>query len=295
MHTEFWELLKTHSIDFGKVSASCSAIHQPSDVSPLFKTVKSKLKTITKKQADVSNDLVEHHMRSQFDTATHKALKDISSELKTKIIHGCLSIQYALQQCIQPRFIVNGFKDCGQYPLEYERIMSQCYREISNEALGAMKDATDANVEFFLKHGQLTEEQLDSTGIPQFDVNDEGKATPRDKRVLNHQRAVLLSHPDTIDRYTEYVNRGLPLGDTIIQLPQGQERKEMAAAAKLVEKDNRKKASEEKRKLEATRKAQLSKEERDAELAHKRAKVAERKEEEAKALEEAKRKLGVRD
>lgn len=106
---------------------------------------------------------------------------------------------------------------------------------------------------------------------------------------------MLLSHPDTIDRYTEYVNRGLPIGDAIIQLPQGQERKEMIEAAKLVQKDNNKKASAEKRKIEAARKAQLSKEDRDAELAQKRAKVEERKAKEAEALNEAKRKIRVSD
>lgn len=294
MHTEFFELLKSSAVDFGKISASCSGIHQPSDVSPIFKSVKARLKTIIKKDTDVSNDILEAHMRNLFKETPHKVLKEVSPELKNKIIYGCLSIKYALEDCMRPRLIRDGFKNCGQFPLSYKAIMDQCYSEITHEDFEAMKEATDMNVEYFLKHGQLTEEQLTATGIPEFEVKKGDNTVPRDKRVLNHQRAVLLSHPETIDRYTEYVNKGLPIGETIVQVKDRSERKELMEAAKIVGKEKKKKESAEKRKLEATRKAQLSKEEKAAESAQKRAKVEAKKAQDTIELEEAKRKLGIK-
>jgi hypothetical protein len=50
------------------------------------------------------------------------------------------------------------------------------------------------------------------TGIPIFD---DERGIPRDQAVFHHQRAVLLTHDATRERRQEYVNRGLPLGDTI--------------------------------------------------------------------------------
>lgn len=290
MTSKVYDLLRDSKVDIGKVAASCSGIHQPSDVSPVFKAAKRRLATVTKKQFDVIDPVVERHIRTKFSTTSSLAIKELSAELKNKIVFGCLSIKYVLQDVLKPRLIVDGFAACGQYPLSYEKLMGQCYGKIPKEVLDQMHESVDDNVEYFLTHGELTEAQLDATNIPEFIAD---KGTPRDQRVLNHQRAVVLSHPDTINRYTEYVNKGLPIGDKIIEVPSGSERKQLTDAAKLIEKDNKKKAAAEKRKQEALRKSNLSKEEKALEMAEKRRKQDEKKAKESASLVSAKQLLGL--
>lgn len=102
---------------------------------------------------------------------------------------------------------------------------------------------------FFQQHGFLTEEQLGKSGIA---TSVEVDPIPRDKKPLKNQRVVLLTHPETLARFIAYENRGLDIGDAIMNTSSGKDRKEFKKAknlvAKVVNKEKEKKENEEKKK-----------------------------------------------
>ena len=52
----------------------------------------------------------------------------------------------------------------------------------------------------------LSEEQMDAADIPR-DPDHTGQ--DRDQGQLNHQRATLINHDETLQRYQAYINQGL--------------------------------------------------------------------------------------
>ena len=59
MNDVVFSLLDDSLVDLGKVAASCSGIHQASDVSPLFKMAKQALEKFTRNEENVSNPMVQ--------------------------------------------------------------------------------------------------------------------------------------------------------------------------------------------------------------------------------------------
>lgn len=266
-----------HSIIFGKISASTSAIHQPCDVSPVFKGAKAILKRINNRGLNVSYPLIADKIRAAFNESEKSLLKNISSEKKNKIIHACLSIRYVLQEMLRPSLITQGFKDCGQWPLDYNTIMQQCYKELSLEELEEIKYHTDDDVQYFKQHGHLTEEQLDLGNIP---THEDDVRIPRDQRPLWNQRAALISHPETIARELDRINRGLPIGTALQDCSTPAERKELEKAIQIVKNDDKRiKKNEENR----NKRALMTVEEKTAQ----KALQAEKREEKRRKTEEA--------
>lgn len=202
------KLLNAHKIDLGKIPASCSGILQPSDVSPLFKAAKTKLRSMLKKHLIAENPIVEGHIMASIDQLQGEFSIIVGSEKRKKIAHGAISVAHAVQEVLRPRLIQDGFRLCGQYPLDFEKLMRQSYATLTTDLLETMRTAQDGDVDYFLQHGELTEEQMTLSGIPIFDAE---RGVPRDQAVLHHQRAVLLTHDETRDRRMEYLTGRLEL------------------------------------------------------------------------------------
>ncbi len=206
------DALLKENILLGKIPASCSGILQPSDVAPLFRAAKCKLKNMLKKSQSGDNPVVETSIKDCMRQLEERYSVAIGSEHKTKIAQGCIAIANALQEVLRPQLISRGFTDSGQYPLDFVKLIKKSYTEVTAAVLEIMNQATASDVEFFLQHGQLTEEQMTRSGIPIWDGD---RNIPRDNGVLHHQRAVLLTHDATRERRQAYLNNGLPLGATI--------------------------------------------------------------------------------
>ena len=202
-----------------------------------------------------------------------------------KIVFACLSIVYTLKEIMSPRAITLGFSISGQYPLSFETIMSRCYKDISADDLENMKATTESDLMFFLINGYLSEEQLDKSNIPVFEDN--GKVL-RDQKQLSNQRAVLISHPQSRNRYTEYMNQGLPIGDVVLKASSGKEKKELKNAIKIVATVEKRKIRAEKKVQETARIAALSVEERTKLQAEKTSKLAAQKAQKIAKIESAK-------
>lgn len=275
-------------IDLGKIPASCSGILQPSDVSPLFRATKTKLRSMLEKYLIGDNPVVEEHIMTVLAELQERHSIAIGSEQKKKIAHGAISVARAAQEVVRPRLIEAGFTDCGQYPLNFEKLMNQCYTTLTPEVLKTLRAAEDANVEYFLEHGYLSEEQMTLTGIP---ICDGERGIPRDQAVLHHQRAVLLTHDATRERHQEYVNRGLPLGDTIATAAMPKEQK--AQAQKDIKLVARVTASEKKKEDNRLRKEQQTEEEKAEEKEANRIKRETNRLKKLSGIADAKDRLGL--
>jgi len=109
--------------------------------------------------------------------------------------------------------------------------MDRCYTKVNQIERNAMKATTEVDVLYFKTHGNITEEQLDRSNISTIpDAN----SVPRDQRPLQNQRAVLISHPETLSRFVSYENHGLEIGNSILQTASGRERKDYRKARILL-------------------------------------------------------------
>jgi hypothetical protein len=114
----------------------------------------------------------------------------------TVVVQGILTLVYSLKVVMRSQMVAQGFKDCGQYPINFDKVMSKCYIDIEQADLDVMKAATSENAEFFLQHGHLTEEQMDKTNIMKVDF---GKA--RNEKPISNTRASIVTHHETWKRY----------------------------------------------------------------------------------------------
>ena len=278
------ELLRQSNIDLGKIPASCSGILQPSDVSPLFKAAKTKLRSMLVKHLIAENPIVESHIMTAIDQLQQELKITVGSEHKKKIAHGAISVAHAVQEVLRPRLIEDGF----QYPLNFENLMRQSYATLTPDLLETMRAAQDGDVDFFLQHGQLTEEQMTRSGIPVFDAE---RGVPRDQSVLHHQRAVLLTHDATRDRRAEYINCGLELEpvavDQTMSKDEADQRKKDIKMLGTLQKRDQKKAQE------AERIAGLTAEELAAEKEAKKQRLTANREKRAQDLTDAKLRLNI--
>lgn len=199
-----------------------------------------------------------------------------------KVTYVCCAAMTAIQDVIRPRLIQEGFAKCGQFPLNYEKLMGQCYQSISKDELVRMKRSTESDVDYFKQHGYLSEGQMDTSQIP---CNDQDRNLPRDQSALQHQRAVCLTHRDTVERREIRVNSGLPLGNLITDsgLPKVEKKKQQKAVQMAANARKR----EQKKLDEKERIAAVTPEEIALEKEEKKQKAADRKRKREEAMAEA--------
>lgn len=187
---------KDDCVVLGKISASCSGIHHPSDVSPLFRSVKSELNFIRHDQ--YKENPIENRIMEKLLQSTNEKVKNITADQKDKIVRACNMCMTSIQETITPGLIKQGFEWTGQYPLCMKTIVERCYTDVTDEQLELMKNSTEKDVQFVRQHGYLSEEEMDKSGLPK--VIDESNSTPRDERPSHNQRALVISHQETRNR-----------------------------------------------------------------------------------------------
>jgi len=280
------KLLNTTGIQMGKIPASCSGILQPSDVSPLFRAAKQKLKSQLQKHLGGRNSTIERLIINSINELMKKHQVEFSAEQKLKTSQGAVAIVNAIAEVQRPRIIAKGFLDCGEHPLNLEKMMKQCYTEVSPQILEIMRNATPGDVAFFLQHGHLTEAQMTKSGIP---IYDEERSTPRDESVLHHQRAVLITHDATRERRQDYINCGLNLGSAITASNKPKAEKfQLKKDAKLISTLQKR---EQKKEAEDFRKGNMTEQELEQEKAEKAAKRQQNKIDRERKVKEARERL----
>ena len=82
---ETFAMLRDTNIDIGKVPASCSGILQPSDVSPLFRAAKTKLRNLLMKHLIGDNPVVKKSIMKVLNDLEVKYSLSIGSGQKKKV------------------------------------------------------------------------------------------------------------------------------------------------------------------------------------------------------------------
>jgi hypothetical protein len=230
-------------------------------VSPLFKNAKARLKNLYETKADISNPVLERNILEGVSQLELDRLVLVGADMKSKIVHGCLIIVAALQDMITPSKIKAGFKDSGQFPLNFNVIMKQSYTKLSNDELEAIFSNTDKDVALFIEKGHLSESDLDNSNIP---TNDDRQ---RDFLPIHNQRAVVITHSNTRNRHFQQQNQGLAIGSALVDCTAKVTKQKLKLAVGLVAKEDK---LEKKRSAESDRKAKMSKSELVAEKDAKR-------------------------
>jgi len=217
MNEDIQELFRDALIDVGKVPGGTTAINQAADASPVFRTCKAGMETITKKAIDVTDtDLQDLIIKAISDLESKntvprqsKTLK-VSAQHKMKICYAVLRINYVLKNYLKPSHIVEGFTITGQHVFDknkqldqptvsFAHVMNQCYKKLDTEDYEVMQANAEAHIQTYRRTGRLSNEDMDSSNI--WTTNE---LVSRDDRQLSHQGAVLITHADTIARFMDY-------------------------------------------------------------------------------------------
>ena len=109
-------------------------------------------------------------------------------------------------------------------------MMGKCFIKLSPLIYEQIWGAEIDDSRFFLENGQLTDEKMDISNIPQtVEMN-----SPRDSRPFHQQRAVLLTHESTRERYISRIINGLSIGSLIANTSDQHAKKRLQDAAKFV-------------------------------------------------------------
>ena len=247
-HDDLLDIFSDALIDFGKIPASCSGIHQSSDVSPLFRAIKTKLDAVEKRRygsALINTALVTILTSSGFSAA-----------MRAKISDGMQKVVNTIRAVMTAEMVVARYENTGQYPVDFSMTMRQSTYTFNLMQWATMTENLHIAASKFRLTGELTEAEMDELQIPSI-ADSQSNKKPKDQRLLHQQRAVIMNSVDCIAKYKNYYIS-----------------KETEAAQKLMarqERDASRDASREAKLAEKDRFANLSKEEKTAERRAKRA------------------------
>ncbi len=225
-------------VTIGKLPASCSGILQASDRAKTFMASKKRLHTVVEDDLVVSNPVVEDNLNKAFKQLEDKYEINVPSGKKNGLIYGCQAVMRALSDTIKPKVIEDGFRVTGQYPLNISVMLDQSYADIDEDMRQTMNTRLERDLRLFREQGYLTEEQYEASGIP---TNDDQTGMLRDQKGMHNQRAMLLTHPATVERRQLKLSNGVDLGDIMTaQDLSKDEAKVLADATKLVARENNK-------------------------------------------------------
>lgn len=192
MNEDTMYLLLNEAIRVGKSAASCSNTMQASDVSPLFRSSKSRL----------------HSLEEVFwqDTALESRIsailehKGFTTMKKNKLTTGLLKISAAIKNSATPSIIKQGYRDSGIYPIDFHQTLSKCKATISEKDQSIIESHFDDMLDLFDAQGQLTEADMNRFDMP-IALDEERTKLPKDQRDITHRRAIELTHQEIRNEY----------------------------------------------------------------------------------------------
>lgn len=193
------ELLRDNYINIGKLPASCSGTTQASDVGSFFKASKKRLANMCSKDWENAN--------------LRRAVEDIvskhhyTSAKRKNVVNGILKVIATSKKTVTTAIVENGYAEIGLFPFSLATIMSSCTKKVSVNEFQTIESALPGLVAIFKSHGQITEEEFDQANIAS-DGGETGRTfKQKDQRALSRQRAVNLTHPQTVERYRHQKNK----------------------------------------------------------------------------------------
>jgi hypothetical protein len=125
--------------------------------------------------------------------------QNMTAPHKNMLRHGLLRVQRALQNSLKASTIKESFKLTGLFPLSLNQTLNECKDERSEDVDELIRQNFSGLVTIFKDHGQLKDSDLIATGIPTAMERISKKA--KDVLTISSQRAVLLSHQESVVRW----------------------------------------------------------------------------------------------
>jgi hypothetical protein len=175
-----------------KGAASCSSNCNANDASKYFMATKTRTKTI------IENDLRLHTapLRQRLDSLLLENKSSMSKGKRDEIVDAACRVIHACQQTCKPQNQINAFLKIGLYPLNLDRRLSACTTKHPPEVFTEIKKKMPEYLECVLVEGFVFEDLMST--LP---FTDDGNKVPKDKRPLQHQRAVMTNHTGLMATY----------------------------------------------------------------------------------------------
>lgn len=180
-NAEVRQAFQDSSINYARIGASLTSIHQAADRQRTFLASKRFVKDI--RVTDNINRLVQD-IDLDFFTAAFVSFKHAFPDVSLpdaqieKLVSGLITIKLSFCEVVTTQMIQKGFECCGQHTnpkvptdpsISFETMMRQCKRVISIEQLQLMKALAPELSGIILDKGTVTLEDLTSRGIEVVD------------------------------------------------------------------------------------------------------------------------------
>jgi len=196
--------VESEKIIFGKAPASTSGVFGNAlDVGNFFKAGKTKLRSVTDGSLENENPKLVETFQSHIRFLRPK----LSAHSSAQIAQGIVRILEAYKSLPnRERMIRKSFDHTGLHPLNYRVTLSRCSTilDYSTEEYNKMINLLPSLSKCFAQSGQVTEVEFDRLGFPQsLAEKTDRRRNAKHERPLTNQRAVILSHNESVKRYAE--------------------------------------------------------------------------------------------
>lgn len=149
---------------------------------------------------------VDPNLEARLNKLLQENMKHFTAERRRKITESLEKVVFIMKQLSGGVIVQNGYRMMGYHPFRFERVLNQCSTKISGEEVEELREKADSLVPTIIKHGKITDEDMDHAGIRNLNLELYNKES-KDKYTLNRQRALLLTNPNIVRERREYVTQ----------------------------------------------------------------------------------------
>ena len=231
------ELMEQIRIDYGRVGAGSTAIHNACDRWVQFRLSKHYLKKWRLKGKVITNETLRLNLEHAFNEFKSK-YSNINYRLKESIIQGIITLVHVYEETMKPDQIRKAFLCCGQHcqpdavgaTVSFDKMMEQCYSDINNEKRLIMKLATPRLLDILRFDGRVSWENMNNENIPVGSTS-----INRDRLTHIRHMSEIINHEGTIARFEEEIASRSDVRRLEVQAD-----KELQAALDKIEKEREK-------------------------------------------------------
>jgi len=195
------EEAKIHAI---KLPASCSLVSQACDLMNDFRGTKSTLRAMANNTK--GEDVLMENIWAGIEAHRAKYPKSLSSEIAKKVADGLGRIVFSMRKNCRPNDPKKAFEKAHQFPQNYDTHLELCTTKLKKEEWARVLSAREAIKKEFQRSGQCADEVFAKLKLRSM-VKHHKRKTAKNDRTLHQQRAVILTHEKTRQRYDDYKHR----------------------------------------------------------------------------------------
>jgi hypothetical protein len=203
MESSVVTMMQQAKIKLVKLAASKSLDHQACDRMKDFMNSKRSMKC--QSQSFEPCKVLEKKLVELFQVHRGKYKESISAEKARRFIEALGRINAARKKVCRGDDIKKGFEDAHQFPQGYDSFLNLCNTPWTDKEHQAAERARESIKQCFVERGECTEAEMNALDIKSM-YDAQTRKLPKDQRVLWHQRAVDLHHPETLERWADYTD-----------------------------------------------------------------------------------------